>query len=219
MKIANLDYSYGEKQVLNGFSLEISEGEVTCILGGSGAGKTTFLNYLAGLLDEKPMENLSVSMVFQEPRLVEYLTVLDNLTLVCDDVARAEDLLRLVGLIDRKNDLPKTLSGGERQRVNFARAFMKDFDLVLLDEPFSSVDTALKIELCKLFINLLKSYGKTAVIVTHDVEEALMLSNKIAIINGGKIDKEINLPSDELPRSYGSLPNQRNLIIDYILKR
>lgn len=218
MKVTNLNYSYGEKQVLKGFSLEILPNEITCILGRSGVGKTTFLNYLAGLLDKKPVEKLSVSMVFQEPRLVNHLTVLENLTLISDDVFRAKNLLDLVGLSDKINDLPLKLSGGEKQRVNFARAFMKDFDLVLLDEPFSSLDTALKIELSSVFINLLKTYGKTAVIVTHDVEEALMLSNKIAIMKDGKIDVEFNLSKSELPRPYGSLPNERKLIIDNILK-
>ena len=219
MKVTNVNYSYADKQVLKGFSIEILDEKVTCILGKSGAGKTTFLSYLAGLLEVKPDYAYSVSMVFQEPRLIEHLTVLENLTLISKDVLRAENLLRDVGLIDRKNDYPSALSGGEKQRVNFARAFMKDFDLCLLDEPFASLDTALKIELCLVFVTLLKKYGKTAVLVTHDVEEGLMLSNKIAILSEGRISEEIILPSDNIPREYGSLVNERKKILDIILKR
>ena len=219
MKVKNLNYSYGETEVLKDITLEILDNKVTCILGKSGAGKTTFLKYLAGLLAVKPDMQNTVSMVFQEPRLINHLTVLENLTLINEDVLRAETLLSEVGLIDKKNCLPNELSGGEKQRVNFARAFMKNFDLVLLDEPFSSLDTALKIELCQVFTSLLKKYGKTAILVTHDVEEGLMLSSKIAILNGGKIESEIVLPDDSLPREYGSLSNERKQILNIILKR
>ncbi len=198
--------SYKEKQVFDNFALDIHEGEILCVLGESGGGKTTLLNILAGLIPyDGEVKNApkNVSFIFQESRLLPNLTVVENLLYAGGRYEFMEEILRKTELISLRNKRPKELSGGEKQRVAIARAFSSGAKLLLLDEPFSSLDTALKIRIAKVFAELWKEEKRTAVFVTHDLEEALMLGHRVVVLKDGKIACDMRLSEGELPRPYG----------------
>ena len=179
---------YGDKTVYKNFSLSVAEGKITCILGESGSGKTTLLNCVAGLspfVGEIPA--LKCSCVFQTPRLVPNLTVLGNLRLVCNDENLILKTLDDLHLSDKKDAYPKTLSGGQAQRVALARALVYGGEIMLLDEPFSSLDLKLKMEISALFKNLQRQKNITSLFVTHDADEALSLGDEIIVIKNGAI--------------------------------
>ena len=145
MLIKNLTKRYKDAAVFEDFNLETGDGAVTCILGPSGAGKTTLLNAIAGLTDyDGQITPVRCSYIFQQPRLVPSLTAAGNLKLVCGDDAAIADMLRAVGLGEKSGAYPENLSGGQAQRVSIARAFLYPSDVILMDEPFSSLDIALK---------------------------------------------------------------------------
>lgn len=199
MLIKNLTKSYGSTPVFENFNLEIAEGAVTCILGGSGAGKTTLLNVIAGLTAfSGEVAPVRCSYIFQEPRLVPNLTVHGNLRLVCRDDGAIRDMLEKTGLTQKESSYPIALSGGQAQRVSVARAFLYKSDVVLMDEPFSSLDLKLKISMMKVFGEVRANDGRTAVFVTHDIDEALYLADRIIVLSYGKIVfdniNERNLP-------------------------
>ena len=179
---------YGDKTVYKNFSLSVAEGKITCILGESGSGKTTLLNCVAGLspfVGEIPA--LKCSCVFQTPRLVPNLTVLGNLRLVCNDENLILKTLDDLHLSDKKDAYPKTPSGGQAQRVALARALVYGGGIMLLDEPFSSLDLKLKMEISALFKNLQRQKNITSLFVTHDADEALSLGDEIIVIKNGAI--------------------------------
>ena len=179
---------YGDRTVYKNFSLSVAEGKITCILGESGSGKTTLLNCVAGLspfVGEIPA--LKCSCVFQTPRLVPNLTVLGNLRLVCNDENLILKTLDDLHLSDKKDAYPKTLSGGQAQRVALARALVYGGEIMLLDEPFSSLDLKLKMEISALFKNLQRQKNITSLFVTHDADEALSLGDEIIVIKNGAI--------------------------------
>ncbi|MDE6504580.1 MAG: ATP-binding cassette domain-containing protein [Clostridia bacterium] len=187
MKIENLSKNYGGLTVYENFTLDLEEGKVTCILGESGSGKTTLLNCVAGLTDYSGnVEKRKCAYVFQSPRLVPNLTVFQNLSLICSDKNRIADMLGAVRLSDKSDCYPAYLSGGQAQRVSLARAFLYGGDVILLDEPFSSLDLKLKKEISDLFLNLQREFCLTALFVTHNVDEALSLADRIIVIKGGK---------------------------------
>ncbi len=187
MRIENLCKSYPGTVVFDNFNLVIDEGAVTCILGGSGAGKTTLLNIIAGLTEyEGRVDGVKCSYIFQEPRLVPNLTVEGNLRLVCRDGAKVAAALARVGLADRAHSYPVALSGGQRQRAAIARAFLYESDFVLMDEPFSSLDLKLKLDMIQAFKEVREGDGRSAVFVTHDIEEALCLADRIIVLRSGK---------------------------------
>ena len=218
MKIEKLSVSYGENQVFNNLSLNLNDGEITCVLGRSGAGKTTLLKYLAGLIKDSGFAlDGGVAMVFQEPRLLPNLTAYENLLFIGANPSGIADALKSVGLEGKENCRPNELSGGEKQRISFLRAMLSGANTVLLDEPFSSLDLATKIPLAKTFVEMIKSAKKTAIFVTHDVEEAMMVADRILYISGGEIALDIKL--DGAPfRDYGAPSNQRKIIVDKITK-
>ncbi len=202
MKIENLCVSYGKNAVYQNFSLETDDNKVTCILGESGCGKTTLLNAIAGLVPYLgTISPLNISCVFQTPRLVPNLTVLGNLKLIGAEEDRAREILRQVGLDGKAGAYPSMLSGGERQRVALCRAFIYPADLILMDEPFSSLDLKTKLSVMDLFKNLRSESGRGAVFVTHDIDEALYLSDRIVVLSGGKIKADYDGLS---PTSFGA---------------
>ncbi len=204
MKLS-ISKSYGEKKVFENFELEIKEGEILCVLGESGGGKTTLLNILAGLIGcegeclDVPKK---VGYIFQEPRLLSNLTVAENLRYAGGRDEDIDEILQKTEILELKNTRPTKLSGGERQRVSIARAFLSDAPLLLLDEPFSSLDTALKLRLLEVFAKLWREKKKTAVMVTHDIEEACALAQRVVVLKGGKIVLDIPVEG-EIPRAYG----------------
>ncbi len=212
IEIKNLTKSYGKNVVYQNFNLALEEGKVTCILGESGSGKTTLLNCVAGLTEYAgEITKAKCSYIFQTPRLVPNLTVYGNLKLICKDEKAVDAILEKVRLTDKKNAYPNALSGGQAQRVSIARAFLFDSDVILMDEPFTSLDLRLKREICELFIQIQKESGRTALFVTHDVDEAVALSGRIIVLkDGGTVEFFPQTPS---PRAAGSEESLRlNLI-------
>lgn len=200
IEIKNLCKNYGQLKVYDNFNLDLNEGEITCILGESGSGKTTLLNCVARLTDYKGIiPVLKCAYVFQTPRLVPNLTVGGNLRLVCKNDDLIDSMLKKVNLTEKKNEFPIALSGGQAQRVSLARAFLYGGDIILMDEPFSSLDLKLKAEISKLFKDVLISVNGTALFVTHDVDEAINIAQRIIVIRQG--EAALDVRTDENDRS------------------
>lgn len=213
MKIENLSVKYENKVVFSNFNLELIDNEITCILGDSGVGKTTLIAHITKKAKE---QNKKVGVAFQEPRLFEHLTVFENLKLIGYSDSDIKNVLKKVGLENNANSYPNKLSGGERQRVNFARAFLLDSDILLLDEPFFSLDIKLKISLINLIIE--EKLGKTIIFVTHDIDEALLLSNRIILLKNGLISLDLPILTDFKDRKYGKSSTEKDKILSALLK-
>lgn len=216
MRLKNVQKAYGAQTVLDGLSLEIADGEITCVLGRSGAGKTTLLNLLAGSVEffgEVDSLPERVGYVFQENRLIPRLTLRENLQYVGGRDALIDKLLPECGLENLAERRADRLSGGEKRRAAVLRAFCVDADVILLDEPFSALDTVTKEAMMRLTHRLLRAGKKTAVFVTHDVDEALAIADKIAVLDGGKIALEVQLPASEGLREYATLLSEREKIL------
>ena len=195
--------SFDGRGVLNDVSLKITPGEFVAVVGRSGSGKSTLLRLLCGL--EEPSSGSSrvvgptgadarreVRVVFQEPRLLPWKSVLDNVCIGVGskDAARREQglgVLDSVGLGDRAQDYPGVLSGGQRQRVALARALIHEPCVMLLDEPFGALDALTRIEAQRLVESLWLARGFTAFLVTHDVHEAVLLADRVLLIEDGVI--------------------------------
>ena len=185
-----------------GLDLDIAHGEFIALIGRSGSGKSTLLRALAGL-DREVTGQLSaagpVSVAFQEPRLVPWKRVLANVALglrVADPQASARTALDEVGLAERASAWPATLSGGEAQRASLARALVREPRLLLLDEPFSALDALTRITMHRLVLGLWARHRQAVLLVTHDVDEALALADRVLILGGGRIthSSPITLP-------------------------
>jgi len=189
----NLSRSFGAMPVIEGLDLDIAQGEFVALLGRSGSGKSTLLRALAGL-DRDVSGDLqvrgTVSIAFQEPRLVPWQRVWANICLGLRaerprDVAAAA--LHEVGLAERATAWPLTLSGGEAQRASLARALVREPSLLLLDEPFSALDALTRIAMHRLVLRLWALHGPAVLLVTHDVDEALTLADRVLVLSGGRI--------------------------------
>lgn len=221
MKDIILDHvskKYGDVAVYKDFSLRIGAGRITCLLGPSGCGKTTLLNMLAGLVPyEGRIENIPgrISYIFQEERLLPNLTVRQNIRYVLGrhaDERAIDSVLEKVELLEKADSYPSELSGGQAQRVSIARAFVYPSELILMDEPFSSLDTALKIRLVEVFVRLWQEERRTAVFVTHDAEEAYMLAHRAVVLREGAVAADL-AGEGELPRCYGEAsPFKENIL-------
>ncbi|MEU4533618.1 ABC transporter ATP-binding protein [Streptosporangium sp. NPDC023825] len=185
--------------VLDGVDLRIERGEVVALLGESGSGKSTLLRILAGLDEEASGDFTtcgSKAVVFQEHRLLPWKRVADNVALGVrgrDAQERATTALEEVGLADRRDAWPSELSGGQSQRVAFARALVREPDLLLLDEPFGALDALTRLKMQALFGRLRARHGFAALLVTHDVEEAILLSDRLLVLDRGRIAEEIEV--------------------------
>ena len=196
-----------EQKVLKEINLEIEQGEIISILGKSGSGKSTLLNIIAGFLQadsgslqinqeiifnkktyREPQER-NIGFVFQNYALFPHLTVEKNLLFGVKKKNKTlvKELLEMVNLSGYEKKYPHVLSGGEQQRISLARVLATDPDIILLDEPFSSIDILLKTEIEKELLALIKKSKKTAIFVTHDPKEAMAISDKIAFIEEGEI--------------------------------
>lgn len=196
IEIKNFSKSYPGVPLYDNFNLSVKDGEIVAILGESGSGKTTLLNAVAGLTPYAgEITGLKCGYVFQSPRLVPCLTVKGNLKLVCKDDEKIARMLEKTGLSDKGDSYPVSLSGGQAQRVSLARAFLFRGDAVLMDEPFSSLDLKLKREMADLFFGVWEEYKPSVLFVTHDVDEAMSLGERIIVISQGKI------VFDETPQS------------------
>lgn len=217
IEIENLTKKYGNTTVYENFNLTLESGKITCILGESGSGKTTLLNCIAALTPyQGKITPVKCSYIFQTPRLVPNLTVNGNLKLVCKDQTAVDEMLEKVRLSDKKNDYPNALSGGQAQRVAIARAFLFGGDVILMDEPFSSLDLKLKNQISKLFVSMCRESNKTALFVTHDVDEAAMLSDRALVLSGGKIIYDCT-PREVAPRDIKSADKVRGSLVQALL--
>lgn len=222
IELVNVSKKYANTPVYEKFSLEIEEGKITCLLGASGCGKTTLLNMLAGLTPyEGRIGNVPerISYIFQEERLLPNLTVKQNVALVLGknaDGKKISEMLEKVELSGKEDAYPAELSGGQAQRVSIARAFAYPSGLILMDEPFSSLDTALKIRLIDVFCRLWQEEKRTAVFVTHDAEEAYMLAHRAVLLEEGKVVADIS-ENDPVPRAYGESSRFKQRILAELL--
>jgi len=197
---------FGDRLVLDGIDLDIRKGEFVALLGRSGSGKSTFLRALAGL-DEGAEGTILVpqarSVVFQDPRLLPWATALDNVVLGLEGSGARDqglEVLREVGLDAHADAWPKTLSGGEAQRASLARALVREPQLLLLDEPFGALDALTRIRMHTLLQRLCARYTPAVLLVTHDVDEALLLSDRVLVLTDGGIslDVPVEIPSPRL---------------------
>jgi sulfonate transport system ATP-binding protein len=184
---------FGDRAVLDGLSLDIKAGEFVAMIGRSGSGKSTLLRALAGL-DRDVSGSMAVAepvaVAFQEPRLVPWKRVLDNVTLglrAPEPTRVATEALEEVGLTERISAWPLTLSGGEAQRVSLARALVRSPALLLLDEPFSALDALTTISMHRLVLQLWARHRPAVLLVTHDVDEALALADRVLVLGDGRI--------------------------------
>ncbi|MGX1566307.1 ABC transporter ATP-binding protein [Streptomyces sp. NPDC055506] len=211
VRIGNLVRSFGERRILDGLDLTVAPGEFVALLGRSGSGKSTLLRALARLDHDvagsgelAAPERLSV--VFQDARLLPWKRVLDNVVLGLggpDAEQRGRAALAEVGLEGRERAWPVELSGGEQQRVSLARSLVRDPELLLADEPFGALDALTRIRMHVLLRRLCERHRPAVLLVTHDVDEAIVLADRVVVLDQGRIaaDLPVELPE---PRRHGS---------------
>jgi sulfonate transport system ATP-binding protein len=213
--LEDVSIALGGRTVLKNFDVNIAAGEFVAIVGRSGCGKSTLLRSMIGLETPQAGRVLigepdsrsqpDIRIMFQDSRLLPWKRILPNVTLGLHSsfVPAAERVLDQVGLADRAHDWPANLSGGQRQRVALARALVHNPALLLLDEPLGALDALTRIEMQQLIEALWTSRGFTAVLVTHDVGEAVTLADRVILIEGGRValDEVVKLPR---PRTRGN---------------
>lgn len=216
IEIKNLNFTFGNTQILKNINISINENEIVSIIGSSGVGKTTLFNLIAGILELQEGEikvnnslnyKNKVAYMLQKDLLFEHKTVLDNiiLPLIIDNVPKSEaileakKILEIFSLLNYAYNYPKQLSGGMRQRIALIRTYMFKRKIFLLDEAFSALDAITKRELHNWYLKLVKDFSLTTILITHDVEEAVLLSNRIYILANkpGEIIKEIKIELNE----------------------
>lgn len=211
VSVRNLIRAFGSTRVLEGLDLDVGAGEFVALLGRSGSGKTTLLRTLAGL-DEPNGGTVALpwphAVVFQEPRLLPWKRVWRNVAVGLpgyDARTRALAALDEVGLSHRVDAWPLTLSGGEAQRVGLARALVRKPKLLLLDEPFASVDALTRLRMHELVLELWRIHGPSVFLVTHDVDEAILLADRALVLEEGRIAAAIpiGLPRPRNPSQAG----------------
>ncbi len=228
LKLTGIQKKYDDATILDNINLEIEDGEIVSILGSSGTGKTTLLNIILGItgsnqgtiefggkdITDVSMEERGFNIVFQDYALFPHLTAIQNITYGLrnkpniSSKEEVEDLIELLGLKEHLNKKIEYLSGGQKQRVALARTLVMKPKILLLDEPLSALDGVIKESIKEKIKQIAKEFNLTTIIVTHDPEEALSLSDKVMILNGGKIvqyaepSEIINTPSDEFVEKF-----------------
>lgn len=196
MQLKNIVKNYGDKKVLGGIDIEIEEGKITAILGESGCGKSTLLNIIAGKIKDYSGEIIferehekGISYVFQEDTLIPWKTVYSNLEFVLKGKVEKSELdkrikkyLKIVNLEGSEKEFPNMLSGGMKRRVGIARAFAFPSNYMFMDEPFEFLDVKIKEEIVEDLIKLQESEKKTIILITHDIDTAITLGEKIVVL-------------------------------------
>lgn len=213
LELKNINLTLEKNKILKNISLELNDGEIACLLGPSGCGKTSLLRIIAGLEERStgevlidqlhtqnhhvfsPPEKRRVGMVFQDYALFPHMSVSENIAFGISHLKRTDrekklqEMLELTKLTNWKDTYPHKLSGGQQQRVALARALAQEPSLLLLDEPFSSLDTELRYQLAQEVKEILKHYKMTAILVTHDQTEAFSFADKIAVMKEGEVQQ------------------------------
>lgn len=228
----NFSFSYPDKEIYKNFNAVFFGGKINVVLGASGVGKTTLLNALTGLSGfDSEIENMpkNVSYIFQSDRLVKTISVEKNLDFVLknaipDKTARKNaiyDMAKLLEISDVLKRLPTEISGGQAQRVQMARAFLYPSEVMLLDEPFKGLDVSLKTRLIKKFLELWGRDGRTVVIVTHDVYDALLMGDKVFVLSGSPADivyeTELTVEKSERNLTDAAVTKYRDEIVNKII--
>ena len=217
IEIKNFSKCYGKNTVFSNFNLTLEEGRITCLLGSSGSGKTTLLNAIAGLIKgDGCIPKLKCSYIFQSPQLIPNFTVRGNLALISDNGDKINKMLERVGLSERADSYPINLSGGEAKRVAIARAFLYKSDILLMDEPFSSLDLKLKKQITELFFEMWEEDKRTVLMVTHDIDEATAVAERILVLSHGNIITDYT-PETSIPRPLCKGSELREKLIGFML--
>jgi len=205
-KLSNVNKWYGTRRILDDISLEVRNHEIVALVGRSGCGKSTVLRVLAGLSPDHTGDREvagAPAVAFQEPRLFPWRDVLTNVlyglnrTALSHDAARqrSEQALAEIGLADHARAWPLTLSGGQAQRVSLARALVAEPQLLLLDEPFGALDALTRLSMRALLLDLWRRHGFGVLLVTHDVDEAVELADRVLVLEDGQVAHSITIES------------------------
>lgn len=223
---------FGDKKVLKGIDIVIPPGQFVAIVGRSGCGKSTLLRLAAGL--ERPTEGAlrmngdvvngireETTMMFQDARLLPWKRSIDNVAIVTEgeDKAKALEALHQVGLADKANEWPGVLSGGQRQRVALARSLVRVPSLLLLDEPLGALDALTRLDMQGLIEDIWQQERFTAILVTHDVAEAVALADRVILIEDGTVALDIPITLDRPRARNNDFVYFESLILERILER
>jgi sulfonate transport system ATP-binding protein len=211
-ELRNVNKWYGDHHVLTDVSVRVARGEIVALIGRSGSGKSTVLRVLAGLSSDHNGERVvsgAPALAFQEPRLFPWRDVRTNVVYGLtrsaisrtDAQDRADRALADVGLADRAGAWPLTLSGGQAQRVSLARALVAEPELLLLDEPFGALDALTRLSMRALLLDLWHEHGFGVLLVTHDVDEAVALADRVVVLEAGRVIHTLTI---DHPRAVGA---------------
>ncbi|WP_455537858.1 ABC transporter ATP-binding protein [Terrisporobacter sp.] len=212
ISIKNINKKFDDKIIFKDFQIDFYKNQINCIIGKSGCGKSTLLNIISGIIsndkkDFQTIEKYGVSYIFQEDRLIDWLTVKENISLVVKSIyskKKTDELcnkyLDLVGIKEYKNYYPQMLSGGIRQRVNIARAFIYPSKIIIMDEPFKSIDVINKEIIIDNFKKIQREEKRTVLFVTHDIDEVLFLSDKIYVLGNSPVEIKDILESKNITK-------------------
>ncbi|WHU46104.1 ABC transporter ATP-binding protein [Gordonia sp. L191] len=225
-QVSAATFAYGDAEpVLRNVSLTVRTGEIVAIIGRSGSGKSTLLRLLAGLSQPSTGDvttSGAPAVAFQEPRLFPWRTVRRNVEFGvvrsrlkgAAAAARVSDTLAEVGLADKADAWPAQLSGGQAQRVSLARALVADPQLLLLDEPFGALDALTRAAMHRLLINLWQVHGFSVLVVTHDVDEALRLADRVVVLADGHIAADVTVDAPRDPDGAAQTAHLRTRLLD-----
>lgn len=237
LKLHRVEKRFGGNQVLRGIDLDIPAGQFVAIVGKSGCGKSTLLRLLVGLdqptsgeialTTEQGVDQVNARIVFQEPRLLPWSSIIDNVVVGLGEGVEAakgryaaQRVLEEVRLSDKAGSWPSELSGGQRQRAALARALVSNPGLLVLDEPLGALDALTRITMQQLISRVWRELGFTGVLVTHDVNEAVYLADRVIVLDQGRISLDLTIPQAH-PRQHGdaALAGYERQLLEAILGR